>query len=241
MEHGLTEPGAMTRPAAARQLTTALACCYPILAHIAIAMNSIALTIVAIALLAVVVILPALSRGNVYAWLALPLIAASLWALSHAATPALALYVAPVLVPAFMAWAFGHTLLPGHVPAIEQLIRLLHPPHEPPEPAVWLYARRLTLAWTALFIALALLNLLLALLATPDGLLLAAGITAPVAVPQEWWSWFANVIGYMIVAAFFVLEYAYRRIRFPHQPFRNMFDFIRRIVAVMPRLTGRAP
>jgi len=225
----------------ARPLTTALACCYPILAHAAIAKRSVTLTVAAIAVLSIVTILPALARGNVYAWLIVPLIAAGCWTLSRAATPALALYVAPVLVPAFMAWAFGHTLLPGRVPAIEQLIRLLHPPDEPPEPDVWPYARRLTFAWTALFIAIASVNLGLAALAAPDGLLLAAGIAPPVAVPQAWWSWFANVIGYVLVAAFFVIEYAYRRSRFPRQPFRNMLDFIRRIVAVMPRLLGRAP
>ena len=241
---GATAPARTPRgaiQAASRPLTTVLACCYPIVAHAAISSRSVALTIAAIALLAAVAILPGLVRGNLYGWLAVPLIAAGCWTLSRAATPAIALYIAPVLVPAFMAWIFGHTLLPGHVPAIEQLIRLLHPPHDPPEPAVWPYARRLTLAWTVLFVVLASLNLLLAALATPDGLLLAAGIDPPVAVPQEWWSWFANVIGYLIVAAFFVLEYAYRRTRFPRQPFRNMLDFIRRIVAVMPRLTGRAP
>ena len=68
-----------------------------------------------------------------------------------------------------------------------------------------------------------------------------AAITPPVTVPQEWWSLFANLIGYLIVAAFFVIEYAYRRRRFPRQPYRNMLDFLRRMLAAMPRLLGRAP
>jgi uncharacterized membrane protein len=229
----------MTEPAAARQLTTVLAFAYPILAHVAIARGSVALMIAAVAVLAVVMLLPTLARGSIPAWLMLPIVFTGCWTLSRSATPALALYIAPVLVPAFMAWAFGHTLARGRTPVIEQLIRLVHPPEHEPEAAIWPYARRLTMAWTILFVALAFLNLVLAALAVPDGMLIAAGITPPLAVPQEWWSWFANVIGYLIVAVFFVLEYAYRRSRFPRQPFRNMLDFLRRILAVMPRLLGR--
>jgi uncharacterized membrane protein len=230
----------MTEPAAARQLTTALAFAYPILAHVAIARGSVALMVAAVALLAVVLLFPALARGSIPAWFMLPVVLAGCWTLARSATPALALYVAPVLVPAFLAWAFGHTLARGRTPVIEQLIRLVHPPEHEPEPAVWAYARRLTMAWTILFVSLALVNLVLAALAVPDGMLMAAGITPPVAVPQEWWSWFANVLGYLIVAAFLALEYSYRRSRFPRQPFRNMLDFLRRILAVMPRLLGRA-
>ena len=40
----------------------------------------------------------------------------------------------------------------------------------------------------------------------------------------------ANLIEYLIVAAFFAIEYAYRRQRFPRQPYRNMFDFVRRLL-----------
>ncbi len=73
---------------------------------------------------------------------------------------------------------------------------------------------------------LSLTNLVLGLLAEPDGMLLAAGITPPVTVPELWWSLVANLIGYLLVAAFFLIEYAYRRHRFPRQPYRNMLDFL---------------
>ena len=36
------------------------------------------------------------------------------------------------------------------------------------------------------------------------------------------------------ITLFFLIEYAYRRQRFPRQPYRNMFDFIRRTLAAMP-------
>ena len=80
----------------------------------------------------------------------------------------------------------------------------------------------------------------LGLLAEPDGLLMAAGIEPAVTVSQEAWSLFANVIGYLLVAAFFVIEYAYRRRRFPGQPYRNMVDFFLRVLAAMPLLVSNA-
>lgn len=224
---------------AVRRLNTVLALAYPIIAHVAVAQDSVDLTVAAIALLATVALLPSLFRGRIAAWLAVPIVAVCCWWISRTAIPVLPLYVAPVLVPAFLAWAFGHTLLAERTPLIAQLIRLLHAPGDEPASGVWTYARHLTLAWTILFVVLASSNFVLALLAEPDGLLLASGIAPPLTVPQEWWSLFANLIGYLLVAAFFVIEYAYRRYRFPQQPYRNMFDFIRRTLAAMPRLLGQ--
>jgi uncharacterized membrane protein len=221
---------------ASRRLAGIFACAYPIVAHLAIARASPRWTIAAIALLAGAALAPALLKGRVIAWLFVPPLAAACWALVRVATPVMLLYVAPVLVPAFLAWFFGHTLLGGRTPFIARLIELVHRNREPPEPAVWPYARRLTRAWTIFFIALASINLTLAALADPHGLLLAAGVHPPITVPQYWWSLFANVIGYLAVAAFFVIEYAYRRRRFPQQPFRNLYDFLRQVGAIMPRL-----
>ena len=118
-------------------------------------------------------------------------------------------------------------------------MRILHANAEPPEESVWAYARRLTVVWTMLFVTLSLTNLTLAALAEPDGLLLANGVQPPITVPQEWWSLFANVLDYVLVALFFMVEYAYRRHRFPQQPFRNFFDFMRQAGAAMPKLLKR--
>jgi uncharacterized membrane protein len=226
----------MTEPAAVRQITTALSFAYPVLAHFAIARNSAGLTIAALTLLATISLLPGLARGAAAAWLAVPLIGAAYWWLSGVEQPVLPLYLPPIIVPAFLAYVFGNTLRPGRTPLISQLISLLHAPGDEPESAVWSYARRLTTAWTALFVTFAAFNLVLAALAEPDGLLRASGIEPPLAVSHELWSLFTNLIEYLMVAAFFVIEYAYRRQRFPRQPYRNMFDFLRRMVAVMPRM-----
>jgi uncharacterized membrane protein len=228
----------MTEPAAVRPVTTVLTFAYPVLAHFAIARNSAWLTIAALTLLAAVLLLPGLARGSIGAWLAVPLVGAASWWLSNVEQPVLALYLPPIVVPAFLAGVFGNTLRSGRTPLISQLIRLLQAPgDDEPESAVWAYARRLTAAWTAMFVALATFNLLLAAFVEPDGLLRASGIEPRIAVSHEVWSLFTNLLEYLLVAAFFVIEYAYRRQRFPRQPYRNMFDFLRRMLAAMPRLT----
>jgi uncharacterized membrane protein len=228
----------MSDTPASRPIAGLFACAYPIVAHFAIARGGVGWTIAAIGLLAAAILMPALVRGRVLAWISVPFLAALCWYLAQVSTPEMLLYIAPVLIPALLAWSFGHTLFGGRTPLIEQLIHLLHRDTEPPDPGVWPYARALTCIWTLFLIALATVNLALAALAEPDGLLLAAGVHPPITVPQYWWSLFANVIGYLLVAASFVIEYAYRRRRFPQQPFRNLYDFLRQLGTIMPRLLG---
>jgi uncharacterized membrane protein len=216
---------------------------YPLVAHFGVIQNSVTLIAIALGLLIVLPMVPALGRGSVAAWVLLLPVVVGLWWLSRSAHATLPLYIAPVLVPGFMAGVFGSTLLAGQVPLIEQLIRIMEPGpdgSEEPEAEVLEYARQLTRAWTAFFVTLSLTNLVLGLLAEPDGMLLAAGIRPPVTVPELWWSLFANMIGYLLVAAFFLIEYAYRRHRFPRQPYRNMLDFFVKVLAAMPRLVSNA-
>jgi uncharacterized membrane protein len=207
-----------------RQVTTACAFAYPLVAHLAVARSSARLTIAAVALLALSALLRSLTQGRLAAWLAVPLVIGACWWLVHSSLQILPLYLPPVLVPAFLAGIFGQTLLPGRTPLIERLVHLLHGPDTVPEHAVLVYARHLTLAWTILFVGLAATNLLLAIFAEP-----------------ELWSLFANLIAYVIVLAFFGAEYAYRRRRFPQQPYRNMLEFVQRVLASLPSLVGRAP
>jgi uncharacterized membrane protein len=207
-----------------RQVTTACAFAYPLVAHLAVARNSARLTIAAVALLALSALLRSLTQGRLAAWLAVPLVMGVCWWLVHSSMQMLPLYLPPVLVPAFLAWIFGQTLLPGRTPLIERLVLVLHGPDTVPQAGVLVYARHLTLSWTVLFIALAATNLLLAVFAEP-----------------EVWSLFANLIAYVIVLVFFIAEYAYRRRRFPQQPYRNMFEFVQRVLASLPGLVGRAP
>jgi uncharacterized membrane protein len=223
--------------ALAATVRAALVFAYPFFAHFGVMTNSVTLIAVALGLLIVMPLLPALGQRSVAAWLALGPVIAGLWWLSRSTHATLPLYIAPVLVPGFMAGVFGSTLFAGQVPLIEQLIRIMEP-GEAPEPDVLAYAQRLTQLWTLFFVSLALINLVLGLLAEPDGMLLAAGVVPPLTVPELWWSLFANMIGYLLVAAFFLIEYAYRGHRFPRQPYRNMLDFFLKVLAAMPRLVS---
>ena len=59
--------------------------------------------------------------------------------------------------------------------------------------------------------ALGVLNLTLALIAAPDGILLLMGIRPPFTVPVETWSLFTNFLNYIFVGVFFLLLWAEKR------------------------------
>lgn len=225
-------------PAAARWIALALAAAYPVLAHGASILGSAGLTLASVIVLAAAMIFRPLTEGHRWAWVALPLAALAILGLWRIEAAALVLFLPPVLLNAFLAWLFGHTLARSSTPLIERVVRLLQPPGLPFEPGVIDYARRLTGLWTGLFLVLGSTSLVLALLATPDGLFERSGIRAAVTVRLETWSLFANVLNYLIVAAVFLAEFAYRRRRFPGRPYRNLPDFLRRMAAIAPVLAA---
>lgn len=216
-----------------RLLPPLLAAAYPLLAHAAAHLGSERLALVAAADLILLLLWPGLSRPRALAWLALAAAAAGLAWLAALDLATLPLYAPPVLFNLFMAWVFGHTLGDGRVPLIERVVRLLHGGPETLDPAIARYARRLTLAWTALFLVLATVNFALALLAVPDGLLASAGVAPPWPVARETWSLFANLLNYAIVGAFFALEYAWRRRKFD-LPYASFGDFCLRMARLGP-------
>jgi uncharacterized membrane protein len=217
----------------------ALAIAFPLIAHAAVMSRNASLTILSLAVLTMLLMLPRLVRRNVAAWCAVPVVVGALVLLSRANAEWLPLYATPVIINFFVAWVFGHTLARGQVPLVERLARLLHESETLP-PDIVRYARSVTLAWTLLLCALGLLNLTLALVAEPGGILAILGITPPFTVSVETWSLFANCIDYLIAGAFFVGEYFYRDSRFPEHPYRNLIDFVRRAAAVGPQAL-RAP
>jgi len=227
------------RCSAARAMTV-LGVTYPIAAHLAVLSGAAILIAASVGLLVLLVLLPGLLTRHAVAWGLLLAAGAGLYLAAVRGQVLLLLFLPPILVNGFMAWIFGHTLRPGQRPLIERIIRALHGGHDDIDATIVGYARRLTIAWTALFIALATVNFVLAALATPGGLLLATGITPPITVPLEAWSLFANVINYLIVGAMFAVEFQIRRRRFPQQSYRGFFDFLRRLsgVSAIFRPTG---
>jgi uncharacterized membrane protein len=213
-----------------------VAVAYPLLAHAAVLSGNPLITVAAVGVLTALILGPALARRSLAAWLMLAIVGFVLIRFANSTAIELTLYAPPVLIMAFMAWVFGHTLRRGEVPLIERIVRAFHDPAENLDPAIFRYARRLTWLWAILLGALAVVNLVLALVATPNGLLLALGIDPPVTVPQRIWSLFANLLNYVVIGGFFVTEYVVRRRRFPQQEYSGIVDFTQRLIRLGPSL-----
>lgn len=219
-------------------LQWALLVAYPVLAILATATASPALAVAAVGALLALVVAPLLRR---WPWRVAPLLGIALavvLATGAQRWSPLVLFLPPVLINLALALFFGHTLRAGDEPLVARIVRLLHPANDIQDAAVWPYARRVTIAWTALFLFNATTCAVLALLAVPGGLLLALGWQPAPALPLAAWALFANAGCYALVGLMFVAEYAYRRRRFPWQPYRNFFHFLQRAASVGPALAA---
>ncbi len=212
----------------------ALAVGYGVLAHLASARDSDVLALLALLVLVLLLLASPLASRRGWAWLALPALAGGCWALYQAGHAPLPLLLVPVAFIGLVAWMFGRTLPAGRTPLITRLVTALDgTPVEHMEPSLLRYTRGLTLAWTLLLVGLGAVNLVLAMIASPDGLLAQLGLQAPVAITRTQWSWFANLFNYGIIAAFFVAEFQLRKRRFPGR-YTSFAGFLRRLGALGP-------
>lgn len=220
---------------AALALRTALALAYPFLAHAANARDDGGLAALALGDLAVILLLGPLLRRQGWAWAAFAAVVAALAWLAdwpHATLPLLA---PPVVFPALVGWMFARTLRRDRVALITRMAAALHEQPVPAlAPALARYTRGLTGLWAALLFALALVNLVLAVFAVPEGLLAQLGHPTPLPVLDARGSLFANLLIHGVVGSAFLLEYAWRRVRFPDQPYRDLPDFLRKLAGLGP-------
>src|SRR5690606_21535431 len=150
-----------------------------VLAHLSSARDSHPLALAALLVLVLLLLASPMAGRRAWAWLALPLLAAGCWALYRAGHAPLPLLLVPVAFIGLVAWVFGRTLRAGRLPRRTRVVPVLA--DVPPggmEPALARYTRGLTLAWTLLLLALGAVNLLLAMIASPDGLLAQVGLQA---------------------------------------------------------------
>jgi uncharacterized membrane protein len=111
-------------------------------------------------------------------------------------------FLPPILIYVFMCWVFARTLVRGREPLITRIARLVRV-GELPEPLV-VHTRRVTWLWAVVLALMAAISLALARFAEPAT-----------------WSFFTNILSYVLLAALFVLEYPYRLLRYPeirHDP-----------------------
>jgi len=214
-------------------LQVGLAVAYALLAHAASAGNAHAALAALLVLVALVLVAP-LAHRRAWAWVLAPLLAAGAWALHRAGWAMLPLLLVPVAFVWLVAWVFGRSLRAGRVPLINRIVSGLDrvPPDRLPAD-VAAYARGLTAAWAGVLAGLGVANLVLALLATPGGLLDQAGLASPWPITPGQWSWFANLLNYGVVGGFFVLEFQWRRRRFPGR-YHGFLDFMRRMGGLGP-------
>lgn len=216
-------------------LQVLLAVAYALLAHGASAWGDDRMAAGALLALVLMVLLPGLAARRAWAWIALPLLAAGCWATWRAGYAGLPLLLVPVAFVALIGWVFGRSLGSLRGPLITRIVSAMEGvPVDDVAPELRSYTRRLTAAWAWLLAGLAVANLVLALIATPDGLLASIGVQPPLAITRSQWSWFANLLNYGIVGGFFVGEYHLRKRWFPAR-YRSFGDFLQRMAALGPR------
>jgi uncharacterized membrane protein len=193
-----------------------LALGYPLLAHLSVVLADRRLQWLALAWLIGLALGPALLERRAWAWITWVAVSALLYWLVVAGHGLYALYVPPAAIPAALLLGFAGSLRAGHEPLITRFARVMHDGELPADLVT--YTRRVTLLWCVVCAALFLSAVLLALFADPP-----------------LWSFMTNFVHYLVLGAVFVLEYAWRRVRFRHHPHLGFFQFLRRLSRVRIR------
>ena len=226
-------PASVAPPAPASRAFACGVLAYAVLAFAGWLTGSAWLDVLAAFALLTVLLLPGLRgrRGGAWAgWLAS---GALLGLLALRGEGRFALDLMPALVNAILCSLFARTLRQGREPLIARFISVIEGPDRLAMPGVAAYARGLTCAWVVLFgVQAAALALLAALL--PGGPLAAAGWIAPGHAPA--WRWYLHLGSYLVVCAFLVLEYAWRRWQLRHVPHLPLPRFLARLARRWPSL-----
>jgi uncharacterized membrane protein len=206
-----------------RALALAGSASYLLLVHAATLSGQPSLRMAALAVLVALLLL--ILRGAPWQQAGVLLAIAACLALAPSPVQLL-LYAPPVLVPLLLAALVARSLRPGRQPVIERIVWHMHGQPATLEPALVRYARAVTRYWCVVFVLMAAINLAVALLA-----------------PPAVWSWVGNIGAYLMPPLALLAEYAWRRHVFPVQQYRNVFDYLGRVIRLGPtlaaELTGR--
>ena len=184
---------------------------YPLLVHSAVVTASIWLQAAAISLLFLLALAVPMRQGRLWAWAAaISACAISVW-FCQSGWGFYFLYLPPVLIHGFLALVFLHSLQPGRRALISVFAEKIRGHKLPPE--LERYTRQTTWFWVFLFASMGVMSILLAVFAS-----------------HEWWSLFTNLISYLLVGAAFAVEFALRRVLFPHLPHTGLVDYIQALM-----------
>lgn len=155
-------------------------------------------------------------QTKVIAWFIVAIVAIFLLALPEVQLVYL-FYLPPLVINLVLAWLFGRTLYTKKLFPYEPLISYFARLEGNLTPEIERYTYLLTWIWTIFFILMAFTSAFLALFGS-----LAA------------WSLFTSVINYVLAALLFVVEYTYRRVRYPQYRFLAPWELMRRVKNSIP-------
>jgi uncharacterized membrane protein len=115
----------------------------------------------------------------------------------------------PLVVNGGLLWFFASTMVRGRTPLITRFASLMR---DSMPPAVLVYTRRATIAWSGYFLIMFILSLLLAIYA-----------------PIEMWSFFSNVLSYVLLAVMFLMEFTVRRLFVREHMDYSFKEFLQRL------------
>jgi uncharacterized membrane protein len=204
-----------------RPLAVAVCCAYPLANHAAATLGEPRWAALGIALVAGVVALGWLKPG-LAAVVAASTLALALWVAGR--SPGLLLHTPPLAINIGLCALFARTLRLGSESLLSRFARIHRGGELAPDLAR--YTRKLTAAWAVFFLVMALISATLA-------------VTGPLAA----WSLFSNLLNYLLVVLFFVLEYVYRRVRYRHHPHASPWQMVARLggYKLLARSPGEAP
>jgi uncharacterized membrane protein len=211
-----------------------LAVAYVVLSHLASDRNDGTLATLAVGDIVLIALLQPLLLPRAWAWALVAACVALLVALAHSRFALMPLMLVPSTLIGLVAYGFGRTLVHGRVPLITRMVAGLD---AIPASALAVdlrdYTRHLTQAWAVLLAVLALLNLVLAAIVVPNGMLAMLGIASPLPVSQTHVSWLGGAANLGIMGGFFLVEFTIRQRRFPGR-YHNLLDFMQQMRKLGP-------
>lgn len=188
-----------------------LALGYPLLAHLGIVFAQPRLQWLALIWLLALSLWGALAAPRAWAWATLIAAAAALYGLFSMGGGVYALFIPPAVIPAALFVAFARSLRPDQQPWVARVAVLMRGAPLP-EPLVS-YTRQVTVLWCVVFV-----------------FMFASAVGFAIWGSLEVWSLMTNVVHYGVLGAIFVLEFAYRRLRFRDVEPWGLFEYLRRLV-----------
>lgn len=190
--------------------------CYPLVLHLCIYLDRLDIAVFYLALLLTwptVVRLLGLQRPGLPELLGVLLAAALITVLrTH---ELIAFKLLPVLIHTALFVLFSASLRRGRTPVITRLAFLMQTSVSAEE---LVYTRHVTLLWAAVFLFMGALSAIFAIYAS-----------------TELWSWFVNIVSYVIIASVFLAEFMVRHRVLSGGGDYNLILFLKNLVRINPR------